>query len=40
MGFWKSQYVFNESDGDAVVDLILTGEPTNDVFVTVIGGRI
>ena len=40
VGFLRSQYHFNESDGQAAVEIVLTGGTTEAVTVLVRGGGI
>ena len=41
VGFARSQYVFSESDGQAAIEIVLTGETVNgSVNVIVSGGWI
>ena len=38
MSFKKDQYTYQESDGQAAVEVVLTGETARDVVVSVMGG--
>ena len=40
MSFKKDQYSYMESDGEAVVEVILTGQTAVDVVVLVQGGML
>ena len=38
MSFTSNHYTYNENDGMAVVEVVLTGETARDVVVSVKGG--
>ena len=40
VGFERSQYVFSESDGQAAIEIVFSGEINGSVNVIVSGGRI
>ena len=40
MSFKKDQYSYNESDGQAAVEVVLTGQTAVDVVVSVEGGML
>ena len=38
MSFRFDQYIYQETDGMAIVEVILTGDTAQDVVVSVLGG--
>ena len=38
MSFKSGQYIYQESDGQAAVEVVLTGQTAMDVVVSVTGG--